>query len=354
MSEINPGSDPIYKRLYSFPEMVADLLHSVLPGKAVEEMDMGSLEKVSADYVGDDFRKRHGDTVWRLRAEGAESGWAYVLVLLEFQSSNDPTMALRVLEYTAMLYRELLRTKGARSRGARGARPSRAKASGGLPPVLPVLLYNGDSPWTAALDMRDLIAEAGPTLAAYQPSQRCLLLDEQHVEAEHVAELTSAVVRLEQSGTAEELFEVEQILAKLLVGPGHRELRRAFADWLWVLERQLRSPGEQAAEPPPDLTLEDVGMRLEERVARWRDPWIEQGKQQGIELGKRQGIGQGKREQLRRQAEVRFGAATAERLSALLQAEDDLQRLDAIAVAVVRCETGDELLRQASHPTPDA
>ena len=49
-----------------------------------------------------------------------------------------------------------------------------------------------------------------------------------------------------------------------------------------------------------------------------------------------------------RQAEVRFGAATAERLSALLQAEDDLQRLDALAVTVVRCETADELLRQAS------
>ena len=99
-------------------------------------------------------------------------------------------------------------------------------------------------------------------------------------------------------------------------------------------------------------------MRLEERVARWRDPWIEQGKQQGIELGKRQGIEQGKREQgreqLRRLAEVRFGTPTAERLSALLQAEDDLQRLDALTVAVVRCETGDELLRQASNGKLDA
>ena len=93
-------------------------------------------------------------------------------------------------------------------------------------------------------------------------------------------------------------------------------------------------------------------MRLEERVARWRDPWIEQGKREGIELGKQQGVEQGKREhgreQLRRQAEARFGAPTAERLFALLQAEDDLQRLDALALAVVRCETGDELLRQAA------
>ena len=59
-------------------------------------------------------------------------------------------------------------------------------------------------------------------------------------------------------------------------------------------------------------------------------------------------------DQLRRRAEVRFGAATADRLSALLQREDDPQRLDAVAEAVVRCETGDELLRQATNGTPDA
>ena len=297
-----------------------------------------------AEYVGENFRKRHGDTVWRVRAKGADGGWAYVLVLLEFQSSNDPTMALRVLEYTAMLYRELLRAK--------------VVVPGQLPPVLPLLLYNGDSPWSAALDVRELIVETSPALAAYQPSQRCVLLDERHVEADYAGELTNAVVLTEQSSAPKDLLEIKRFLAKLLVGPGHRELRRTFADWLWVLNRQLRSPGAKPAQPPPDLTLEEVGMTLEERVAHWPDPWIEQGKQQGIELGKRQGIEQGKREQgreqLRRLAEVRFGVATAERLSALLQRENDLQRLDALAVAVVRCETGDELLRQASNGAPDA
>ena len=248
MDEIKATSDPIYKRLYSIPDMVADLLRSVLPDEVLEKIDLDSLEKVPAEYVGENFRKRHGDTVWRVRARGAEGGWAYVLVLLEFQSSNDPTMALRVLEYTAMLYRELLRAKVA--------------VPGQLPPVLPLLLYNGDSPWSAALDVRDLIIETGPRLAAYQPSQRSVLLDERHIEADYVGELTSAVVRLEQSGTAEDLVDVKRILAKLLVGPGHRELRRTFADWLWVLERQLRSPGEQAAQPPPDLTLEEVGMSI--------------------------------------------------------------------------------------------
>ena len=90
---------------------------------------------------------------------------------------------------------------------------------------------------------------------------------------------------------------------------------------------------------PPDLTLEEM-MTLEERVARWPEQW----KQRGIE----QGLAQ-QRELLRDQAEARFGTRTAERLSASLQREEDPQRLKAIGLAVVRCETGDELLREVGQ-----
>ena len=334
MNETNPTSDPIYKRLYSIPDMVADLLRSVLPDDVLEKIDLDSLEKVPAEYVGENFRKRHGDTVWRVRAKGADGGWAYVLVLLEFQSSIDPTMALRVLEYTAMLYRELLRAK--------------VVTPGQLPPVLPLLLYNGDSQWSAALDVRDLIVDTGPTLAAYQPSQRIILLDERHAEADYAGELTKAMALLEQSNTQEEMFEQLGHLAQLMSRPGREELRRAFADWLRVLWGQRQNP-DNPLPPPPELSLEEAKMTLQERVARWSEPWIEQGKQQGIEQGIELGKREQGREQLRRLAEARFGTPTAERLSTLLQAEDDLQRLDALALAVVRCETGEELLRQASN-----
>ena len=132
MKENTPTSDPIYKRVYAFVEMVADLLRSVVPKATLEALDLRTLEKVSAEYVGDHFQQRHGDTVWRVRAGGPGSAWAYVLVLLEFQSSSDATMALRVNEYTVMLYRELLRAKKVEP--------------GQLPLVLPVVLYNGESP----------------------------------------------------------------------------------------------------------------------------------------------------------------------------------------------------------------
>ena len=352
----DPGSDPIYKRLYAFPEMVADLLRSVLPADALATLNLSTLDKVPASYVGDDYRQRHGDTVWRVERAGR---WTYVLVLLEFQSSSDATMALRVLEYTAMLYRELLRRKM--------AEPGR------LPPVLPIVLYNGESPWGAKRNMRDLIDEPGSALLAYQPSQRYAMVDERHASADYAGERTRAVALLEQSRSPADLAQVAGVLTDILGGPDADELRRAFAGWLWVLFRRMQPPGEPPA-PPPELTLEKVRMTLEERVARWPEQWrqqgieegmargiergieqgmergIEQGIERGIERGVEEGIAQGlaqQRERLRRQAEARFGVPTAERLFASLRREDDPRRLDAIAVAVVRCETGEELIRQA-------
>ena len=241
-------------------------------------------------------------------------------------------MALRVLEYTALLHGDLLR------RGA--ARP------GALPPVLPIVLYNGDAPWRPATEMRDLIAAPPPALAPYQPSQRHIVLDERRARAEDfkLRELTWAVTRLEQSRSQADLARTARHLAKLLTGAGRGdeqdELRRTFAHWLWALGRCLEA-GEPPSRPPEDLDLEEVAVSLEQRVAEWPKPYIEQ----GINLGREQGM-EHERQLLRRQAAARFDAATADRLAAAIGSEADPQRLLEVGEAIVRCKTGGELLRE--------
>ena len=328
MKQTTPGSDPVYKRLYAFPEMVEDLLRSVFPAAVLDAVDWRSIGRLPAEYVGDDFRRRHGDAVWRVRLRRADGRreWLYVLVLLEFQSTTDAIMALRVMQYTAMLYHELLRE------GAAGP--------GQPPPVLPVVLYNGDAKWNAATDVRELIADAGPNVVPFQPSQRHVVLDERHATADdrRLCRLTRAVVLLEQSRSPKDLARVAGLLKDWLGSSGRGELKRAFTDWLWVLYQRLESRGDESLQAPPELRLEEVTMTLEERVISWRESWIRQGVEQGIEQ---------ERVLLRRQAEVRFGAETAERLSALLLRETDPQQLAAVGVAIVRCETGEDFLRRA-------
>ena len=81
------------------------------------------------------------------------------MLLLEFQSAVDRSMAVRILTYAGLLHQKLIAEGALRERSA-------------LPPVLPVVIYNGRRPWTAVADVAELIASGrGASLARYQPSQ---------------------------------------------------------------------------------------------------------------------------------------------------------------------------------------
>jgi predicted transposase YdaD len=154
--------DASYKELFSHPEMVADLLAGFVLEPWVQEVDFTTLEKVGGSYVSDDLRTREDDLVWRVRLRG---GWLYVYLLLEFQSSVEPYMAVRVMTYVGLLYQDLIRR--------------RELAPGGrLPPVVPVVLYNGLPRWQAAVDIAELVAAGPGGLAQYRPRLRYLAVDQ--------------------------------------------------------------------------------------------------------------------------------------------------------------------------------
>ena len=83
--------DERYRTVFAFPRMVEDLLRGFAAREWAGALDFSTLRKMPAEYVSDERLVRRGDTVWEvcLDAGGA------VLVVVEFQSSEDPRMALR-------------------------------------------------------------------------------------------------------------------------------------------------------------------------------------------------------------------------------------------------------------------
>src|SRR3954447_6457016 len=178
--------DPGYKLLFSHPEMVADLLRGFVRGDWVEHLDFASLERVGSSFVADDLREREDDLIWRVRFR---EDWLYVYLLLEFQSTVDRFMAVRIQTYLGLLYQDLIRTGKLTARGL-------------LPPVLPVVLYNGRRRWGAPEDIAGLIEPVPGGLERYRPQLRYLLLDEgRYAESElaPLRNLVAALFRLENS-----------------------------------------------------------------------------------------------------------------------------------------------------------
>ena len=116
-------------------------------------------------FVAADLRERHSDVIWRLRFRGEGEGWFYLYLLLEFQSTSDPFMAVRLLTYVGLLLEEIIRRE-------------KLKPGDRLPAVLPLVLHNGKRPWRAPRDLESLFVEVPPGLRRYLPRLRYLLLDE--------------------------------------------------------------------------------------------------------------------------------------------------------------------------------
>ncbi len=323
--------DETYKKLFAFPRMVEDLLRGFVAGSRADDLDFSTLRKLSAEYVSDELLKRHGDAVWRVRLRGR---WLYLVVLLEFQSRDEPRMALRILTYTGLLYEEMVRNRT-------------VKAGEPLPAVLPVVLYNGARPWRAAPEMRELIVALGPELAPYQPAQRYHLVDERHLAEDDLpsGNLMTSVVQLERIGAAADLVRVVEALQATLSDPRETALRRVFLDWVRQLAERLAPSG---GELPPTQTLEELKMTLVERVAEWPKQWLREGVEQGVKQGIEQGLAH-ERALLRRQAALRFGAETASRVSRAVERIADPEGLAAAGDWIVRADTGDELVARLTQ-----
>src|SRR5436309_6815901 len=277
-----------YKALFSHPEMVADLIRGFVHEDWVRDLDFATLERVEGRFVTGRLQRRESDVVWRLQWAGnGGDRWLYVYLLMEFQSTVDPFMALRMMVYVGLLYQHLLRQRLI-SRGEK------------LPPVLPLLLYNGVAPWNAVRDIAELIEQVPGGLERYRPQMRYCLLDERRIatgELEPLRNLAAALFRLEQSSGPVEIARVVDALLGWLQAPEQSELKSTFS--AWVSQLLSRSPGSQIGVV---TKLEEVKSMLAERVKEWPKEW----KQEGREEEREEALTKG-RAVLIRELERRFG-----------------------------------------------
>jgi hypothetical protein len=201
--------DTRYKRLFSQPELVREVLESFVHEDFVRQLDWTRMIRIDKSFVNPQYRKKESDLIWQIPFSGTASGDSfsgkasgdsligetaeepfYLYLLLEFQSTVDRFLALRMLHYLCEFYEYLRKT----------TRPPLKF----LPPVFPLLIYNGEHDWTAPLELRELIR---PQLALpYLPSFRYYPLIEKDIPDPELLALKNAVAAvfyLEKSGPAE-------------------------------------------------------------------------------------------------------------------------------------------------------
>ncbi|NHZ88383.1 hypothetical protein F2P45_04985 [Massilia sp. CCM 8733] len=155
-----------YRALFAHPEMVRELITGFTSFTLLDGVALSALERVNADYVSERPSARQGDVVWRVRLGEQVHD---VVILLEFQSGVDHCMALRMQTYVGLLCQDLVKRH-------------ELSPQLRLPPVLPLVFYNGAPPWNAPRDLSGLLIAPTAELAPLQPSQRYALIDQRRLD----------------------------------------------------------------------------------------------------------------------------------------------------------------------------
>lgn len=353
-------NDSVHRFAYHDPDVFADLLRLTMPGLAAE-LDLARAEQVSAAHVGagtGGLEQRHGDMIWRVPFETgrlANGERPYLLVLLEFQSTVDRTMAWRMRNYAAMLCERLV---------ADGT----AEREGGLPWILPIVLYNGSERWTAMNPATALMPAPSETawrmLAAYQPDGYVLLSLEQLLAEgggglEHlpVANRAAATLRLQLGRTPDEIERRLKAEWLRFPGAGDEAVRRVLHTWATALVDDMVDDAGAAPPLPSFEELEgltegaDMTTISQARLGKWYRDFREENVAKGIEQGVAKGIEQERGRSLaviQRQVAIKFGTQTAARVAALLEAGMTAEGIERAGVALMECDDGDALVARLS------
>ena len=310
MSEEKIKYDETYKRLFSNPKLVEELMRHFVSAELAEELDFESMESVETTTFSHELEKKENDKLLKLKRKAG--GEVYLILMLEFQSSNDFSMPVRILNYVARLYDEITKTQG-------------EVQSLTLPAVFPVVLYNGKFNWTAKTSLDDLRdGDDDWRQATSMVQARYHLVD--CARARPIKDsFLSVLFQLEHADGAQELKDALVEFAKLVREVVSDALIEDFQVWLrFVIERKYK--GARLTKKQLQLFFPEDSMFVLDRTNI--DKALDEIEQEVYERGNKAGLEQGRLEEshrlLERLLSRKFGENDAR--------EERIARLDTDAV----------------------
>jgi len=265
----------------------------VLPQVVVEAVEWPTLTRRPGSFVDPVMRERHTDLLfsaaWRDHAD------ALMYVLFEHQSTDDASMAYRLLRYKVRIWERW-----------QAEHPD----VNALPAIVAVVLYHGATPWSAPRSFGELLdvpASGRPALDPYLVEFTYVLGDLPNTSDDELrARVTSSLAKLalmclkharRRADFLEILGNWADVLRDVFRAPGGREALALAMRYILLVSDHVEPEALQA------LLDREIGLEAKDSIMTAGQRFIEQGVQQGIQ----QGVQQGERGLLLRLLRKRFG-----------------------------------------------
>jgi len=265
--------DARYKRFFSNPILLRELLESFVPEDFIRELDFSTLRRVDKSFVTEEFRERESDLIHQVRYRDST---VYIFLLIEFQRKVDRLMALRFLRYICEFYQSL-----------------RIERNQKLPAVFPLLLYSGSRRWTAPASMLDLIDSRGMIPLRYLPHFEYCVVDENNYPRDFLMSVrnTVAALFLAEKTPEDRLSDIDRMLYILVEGEDSGAVRELL---LWL--RAILGEARPLSDELPEVSgIGEEHTMLVETIRKHDKKVFAEGLQEGRQEGRREGRREGLR-----------------------------------------------------------
>ena len=321
--------DRSIRRLLQDPEFVQGLVKIIAP-ELVPLLDFSRAVQQNRSFISDALRERESDVLLRVPfQEGPDSEELLIYILIEHQSTVDPTMGFRLLSYMMEIWQEQWRMLQSGPGERRG-----------LDPILPIVFYTGEGQWTSPLSLTTIM-EVPEVLARFVPTFDTLFLGlkavppEMLTESRHPFGWLLSVLQKEDAGKSE---ISEALVAAVLALSELDEKQRSQVQQVLLYFIQLIVYRRAADEREDLIELMKQHSRDENEVVTMAqttaDLLIEQGKVEGIVEGKQGAILQ--------LLEFRF-QQVPETLTARITSIETLSTLDRLFEQALTAESLDDI-----------
>ena len=148
--ETNKPHDLLFKRTFEeFPEVAKELIQAHIPEELMQQLDLNHFELCNKEMFSPIGATRVADVVVKTGIENTDAEVYLTFFIFEHQSSNDPLMAFRMLQYVVLVLDSYIKEQ-------EGKGITRGKIK--LPLVYPAVFYHGKNKATFSNDVRELIA----------------------------------------------------------------------------------------------------------------------------------------------------------------------------------------------------
>ncbi|PAK53048.1 Rpn family recombination-promoting nuclease/putative transposase [Paenibacillus sp. 7541] len=270
---IHQRHDTSYRFLLSSKKLFVELLRSFVHKGWVQNIDETNVQEIPHSFVLQDFKRQEADLVYRVNLNGQD---VVFYLLLEMQSSVDFRMPYRLLLYQVEIWRYLLnddKQAGANRKTFR------------LPPIVPIVLYNGKKRWGAERQFRKLLNHEqmfGSELLDFE----YLLIDVARYTEEELLSLSNTIGSVFLLDQTEDQAQLLERLGKLMhtIQQLPEDSQQKFVAWMSnVLKQQLPEGESYIEELVKNVKGGAAIMGLEQTLKKIRKEERYEGKIEGKE-----------------------------------------------------------------------